>query len=154
MIRQETFYSTHFETIVALTTYLAVSESGEIDSANAFRLAKQLGLQLEDVQLVLDNATGIFRKSIKEYHTRDFGYQHNYTLQLRYARRIYEGGSISNIGDTLSNEELFSLLNFIMSKVREEQETKRQQSNNLITMIAAILAALLSLISLIVTSLP
>ena len=59
MIRQEAFYSTHFETIVALTTYLAVSESGEIDSANAFRLAKQLGLQLEDVQLVLDNATGI-----------------------------------------------------------------------------------------------
>jgi hypothetical protein len=151
MTNQEPSYSKHFDALVALTTYLAITSSEDLDAANSFRLAEQLGLNTQEVEFVLDNFKGLFRKSLKKYQTTDFGIQHNYTLQLRYARRIYIDGSIANLGQALSNEELFSLLEFILGKVKEEQENERQNSSNRITMVGAILAAILSFGTLLVT---
>jgi hypothetical protein len=144
-------YTAHFETLVALVTNLAVVGGDEADAANAPRLAKRLGLNKQEVKYVLDNFYGIFRRSEIEYPTHDYGSQHRYTLQLRYARRRYVGGKLVNVGEALTNDELFALLEFITNKVREEQENERQARGNRVTMIGVWVAAALSLASIIVS---
>jgi hypothetical protein len=60
-------------------------------------------------------------------------------------------GQVVNVGEALSNEELFALLEFISNKVREEQENERQARGNRVTMIGVWIAAALSLVSIIVS---
>jgi hypothetical protein len=69
---------------------------------------------------------------------------------LRYARRKYVDGKVINVGEALTNEELFSLLEFVTNKVKEEQENERQARSNKITMVGVWIAAALSLTSTIV----
>jgi hypothetical protein len=144
-------YTTHFETLVALVTHLAVVGGDEADAANAPKLAKRLRLNEQEVEYVLDNFHGLFRRSEMQYPTKNYGQQYKYTLQLRYARRKYVDGQVANVGEALSNEELFALLEFISNKVREEQENERQAKGNRVTMIGVWIAAALSLASIIVS---
>ncbi|GAB4227826.1 MAG: hypothetical protein Kow00121_56600 [Elainellaceae cyanobacterium] len=152
MVQKNTLsYSQHFETLVALVTHLAVVGGDEADAANAPKLAERLGLDEQEVITVLDNFKGLFRKTQERYQSKNYGLQYKYTLQLRYARRKYVDGKVANVGEALTNEELFSLLTFITNKVNEEQETARQARENKITMIGVWVAAILSLVSTIVS---
>lgn len=144
-------YTANFETLVALVTHLAVVGGDEADAANAPKLAKRLGLSEKDVKYVLDNFLGLFRKTEMQYPTKNYGQQYKYTLQLRYARRKYVDNQVVNVGEALSNDELFALLEFVSNKVREEQENERQARGNRVTMIGVWIAASLSLSSIIVS---
>jgi hypothetical protein len=144
------YYSEHYETLVALVTHLGAKGGDEADAANPIDMAKRLGLDEAEVENVLDNFKGLFRKSENPYPS-EHGPQHRYMLQLRYARRKYVNGKVINVGEALSNGELFSLLEFVTNKVREEQENERQARSNKITMIGVWIAAALSLASTIVS---
>ncbi|MBD1870294.1 hypothetical protein H6F95_23975 [Cyanobacteria bacterium FACHB-471] len=144
-------YSQHFETLVALVTHLAVVSGNEADAANALKLAQRLGLDKQEVISVLDNFKGLFRRTEKPYPTKNYGLQYKYSLQLRYARRKYVDSNVVNAGEALTNEELLSLFTFITNKVNEEQETARQAKENKITMIGVWVAAMLSLVSTVVS---
>lgn len=113
------------------------------------RLAEHLGLELEEVREVLDKFKCIFRRSQGTFST-SYGSKYRYSLQLRYARRKYVNGELVKTGESLSNEDLFSLLAFITNKVREEQEDLGQLRSNRVTRIGVWSAAVLSLISAIV----
>jgi hypothetical protein len=136
-------YTENFDTLVALVTYLA---STEFKSRTIPPMAMDLGLDAEEVKSVLQKFTGFFRKSI---NVDDRG-EHSYTLHLRFARRRLEGGVIS--GEPLKPEEFATLLDLISKMVANENEMSRlyldlEQRNrtllrtNIITMIAALVAA-------------
>jgi hypothetical protein len=135
-------YTGNFDTLVALVTYLA---STEFRSRTIPPMAMDLGLDPEEVKAVLQKFTGFFRKSRNAE-----GGEHSYTLHLRFARRRLEGGVISS--DTLKPEEFATLLELISKMVANENEMSRlyldlEQRNrtllwtNVITMIAALIAA-------------
>ena len=144
-------YSQHFETLVALVTHLAVVGGDEADAANAPKLADRLGLDEQEVVEVLESFKGLFRKTQERYPSKNYGLQHRYTLQLRYARRRYIDGKVVNVGEAMTNEGLFSLLEFITKKVSEEQESARHARSNKITMIGVWVAATLSLVTAIIS---
>lgn len=142
MKKQALNYSQHYETLVALVTYLAICEINDNaqqrrDNATTEELAKYIGLETEEIKMVLNGFKGLFRRSIVE-HPIDKKYekQYRYTLQLRYARRIYTDDPMpAEWGSPLSNEDLFTLLSFITNKVREEQENERQIRANHVMML-------------------
>jgi hypothetical protein len=142
-------YNEHYETLVALVTHLGAKGGDEADAANARNLARRLGLDESEVLDVLDSFRGLFRRTENQYPS-EHGLQYRYTLQLRYARRKYVDGKVINVGEALTNEELFSLLEFVTNKVKEEQENERQARSNKITMVGVWIAAALSLTSTIV----
>lgn len=136
-------YTENFNTLVALVTYLA---STEFKSRTIPTMAKDLGLNLEEVKAVLQKFTGFFRKSI---YVDESG-EHSYTLHLRFARRRLGSGVISS--EPLEPEELTSLLDLISKMVANENEMSilyldlKQRNRtllwtNMITMIAALVAA-------------
>lgn len=142
-------YSQNFTTLIALVTYLAVRE-GESDAVNAPRLADYLGLNETEVVRVLEHFNGLFRSSRKSYESQDYGKQKNYSLLLRYAHRKYSDGNFES-SDPLTNDDLRMLLDFITVQFREEQETERRSRSDLLTLIAASTAAVLSFASIIVS---
>ena len=167
-------YSDHYETIVALVTYLAAcnryreKDKKYIDNATAWWLVKYLGLavhpaeietsddaekqraaeifdaQVAEVESVLNDYKSLFRKSIKSYDGED---RYRYSLLLRYARRPYREDNKPDVSDPLSNEELFSLLNFISSKAKMEQDEKSQMVTDRNQRIAMFIAALSAIIA-------
>jgi|GEM_PF-4212271 len=166
MINQALSYSDHFETIVALVTYLAVCEIDDNaqekrDNVTVGEVAERLDLNKSEVELVLKGYKGLFRKSEEDYPTKNHGKQYRYSLLLRYAQRPYIDGRPESWGPRLTNKELFSLLGFIANKVREEQEnerirtremeeSKRQRITNLITLLGIAATLALSLAALII----
>jgi hypothetical protein len=117
-------------------------------------LAEYLGLkeQTDEVEFVLENFKGLFRKSRKKYE----GY-HRYTLLLRYSHRPYDGSQALDASEPLPNNELFSLLDFISNKVGMEQAEKQQRANNrnqqvamFIAVLSAVIAAAASVVSALV----
>ena len=165
MKEQPSAYSHHFETLVALVTFLATCEihdnaQQQRDNATAAELVRWLELDTAEVKTVLDEFNGLFRKSI-DVHLTGQEKDHRYALVLRYARRKYFDDSQPRWGNPLSNEELFHLLSFIGNKVREEQEnqrmrtreeeeSKRQKNANRVTIFGIGLTFLTSLLSLLV----
>lgn len=151
-------YTDHYETIVALVTYLAVCNrrskrfNKTIDNSNIDGLAKYLRLEFEEVKTVLESYNHLFRKSLEEYEN---GYR--YSLLLRYAHRPYDKLGNEDVSDPLTNDELFSLLSFISNKVKMEQEEEGQRINNknqqrtmFIAALSAIVAAAAAVISALV----
>lgn len=161
MLKKETpKYSEHYEVIVALVTYLAVCNrrvekyDKTIDNATAGWLAEFLGLQerAEEVEFVLENFKGLFRKSRQQYDGH-----YRYTLLLRYSHRNYESSQAPDVSEPLPNNELFSLLDFISNKVSMEQTDKQQRENNrnqqiamFIAVLSAVIAAAASVVSALV----
>jgi hypothetical protein len=136
-------YTENFNTLVALVTYLA---STEFESRTISPMAMELGHDPEEIKAVLQKFTGFFRKSI---HVDESG-EHSYTLHLRFASRRLKGGVISS--EPLKPEEFATLLDIISKMVANENEMSRlyldlEQRNrtllwtNVITMIAALVAA-------------
>lgn len=146
-------YSEHFETIIALVTYLAVcnrySEKYDktIDNANAGWLAIHLGLEENEVKMVLGRYKSLFRESKWKYGGEEYEEQYRYSLLLRYAHRPYTDQSAPDASQPLTNEELFLLLNFISDKAREEQEEKQHLANSRNQKMAMYIAVLSAMIA-------
>ena len=143
-------YSDHYEIIVALVTYLAVCKRRAkdypktMDDATAGWLAEHLGLEAytEEVEHILNSYKSLFRKSNKPYQGH-----YLYSLLLRYSRRLYKENQASDVCEPLSNDELFSLLDFISSKVKMEQEEKSQVNNYRYQLLAMGIAVLSTMIA-------
>jgi|APSaa5957512622_1039677.scaffolds.fasta_scaffold84456_2 hypothetical protein len=144
-------YSEHYEIIVALVTYLAVcnrkteDKKKIIDNATAWWLAQHLGLkdQEDEVRTVLAGHKNLFRESLNDYGKKG----HRYSLLLRYSHRPYDSEGAQDVSDPLSNEELFSLLNFISNQVSIEQAENRQKENNRNERVAMFIAVLSAVIA-------
>jgi hypothetical protein len=155
MKKQPPKYSDHRETLVALVTYLAKCQNDDEvqkkrDDATLVELTKRLGLDRSEINTVLDQFKGLFRKSIEEHHT-DKENDYRYALLLRYAQRTYvDDAPQPEWASPLSNQELMQLLSFIESQSREEEESKRQMRGNWITVIGIGITFLTSLVSLFV----
>lgn len=141
-------YSDHYEVIVSLVTYLAVCNrysnrfDKTIDNATSGWLANYLGFEEDEVDLVLGGYKGLFRRSRNKYEG-----QYRYSLLLRYAHRSYTTQDKQDVSEPLSNEELFSLLNFVSNKVREEQEEKHHIDNSRNQKIAMYIAVFSALVA-------
>lgn len=139
-------YSEHYETVIALVTYLAVCQryskrfDKTIDNATSDWLANYLNLEVDEVAFVLDNFRGLFRKTKEAYDGL-----HRYSLLLRYSLRSYTTADAPDTSKPLSNEELFALLNFVSSKASEEQQEQRHVDNVRNQQIAMFVAALSAL---------
>lgn len=138
-------YSEHLETLIALLTHLAMTDWSMRTPPN---LAKALSIDEAEIQYVLDNFKGLFRRSQKT--SKKTG-AHFYTLQIRYARQWLEDEVEHDEGPKrppLEAEYLTTLLNFVTHKAAEE----RSRSLGLITawiaagamLIVAILAIVFS----------
>lgn len=141
-------YTDHEDTIISLVTYLGSHQGKEgRDAASPSELANYLGLDEEEVKTVLDEFRGLFRRSQKTYETREQGAQYRYTLHLRYARRKYVNGNLSERGESLTNDDLFGLLSFITNRIQEEHENERHAKSARNTMIGVWVAGTMSLLA-------
>lgn len=130
-------YSNDLDILIALITYLAFSQ---YKSMRPSKLAERLALELAPVRKVLDSYKGIFRKS---FNTQGETGEHYYTLHMRYALRYDEGehNNGQEEGLKLSSDQVSILLKFVIDKAAQENTLKSERKKNLITMGAAIIAA-------------
>ena len=152
MMTAKTFdqpYTKHFDTLVALVTYLS---STNAESRTVPNLADDLALEPDEVRDVVTQFPAFFRQSAKPNSKGEMFY----TVHLRYARR-YDKQGVRVPTEPLSPEELTTLLDLISKMVAQEHETSRlyldmQERNrnlfwtSLITMFAAITAAVVAII--------
>jgi hypothetical protein len=142
-------YTRHFDTLVALVTYLSSTNS---ESRTVPSMAEDLALETAEVRDVLTTFPAFFRQSPK---TNSAG-ERFYTVHLRYARRYDKQGERVDT-KPLTPEELTTLLDLISKMVAQEYETSRlhldmrERNRNLfwtslITMFAAITAAVVAII--------
>jgi len=141
-------YTAHLDTIVALVTNLAMTKW---QSRTPTILAKELGLDHDEVADVLRNFKGLFRES---YGKADYGEPY-YWLQLRWARKHLEeaGKSDEDVGlkEPLEPEYLSALLNFVLTMVEQEQAGSRERRASCTATIAAIVAALAAIAAAIIS---
>ena len=135
-------YSENLDTLIALTTHLAMSE---YKSRTPSAMSADLGLDYENVLHVLKAFTGIFRQS-KKVSKKDIepngNSEHFYWLQLRYARWYLENKNEEDerLEPPLEAEYLVALLDFIVKMVEQEKAESRQYSTNIAALVASILA--------------
>jgi len=111
-------YSDHLEALIALVTHLAMTDWSMRTPPN---LAKALSIEETEIQYVLDNFKGLFRRSQKT--SKKTGV-HFYTLQIRYARQWLEEQAGDDEGPQkppLEVEYLTTLLEFVTHKAAEER---------------------------------
>jgi hypothetical protein len=142
-------YTVYFNTLVALVTHLSITTA---ESRTASNIARSLGLQPDEVRDAVTKFPAFFRES----RTESQDGEKFYTVHLRYARRY---NKLNERVDTepLSLEELKTLLDLISTMVAQEYENSRLQLDmkgrnrqlfwtSLITMLAAITAAVVSIV--------
>lgn len=143
-------YSNNFDSLVALITHLSSTSHKSRTPSN---IAKSLSFDPKEVLEVLETFPAFFRKS---KNTKERG-EHYFTVHLRYARRKQEKKDGEN-SKPLEPEELSSLIDLVTHMVTQEQETNRLYLDlkeryrnlfwsNIITMAAAIIAAIAAVIS-------
>jgi len=136
---KKALYSHHLDTIVALVSYLAITNA---KSRTPSRLATDLSLDEKEVQFVLDNFKSLFRKSKKPSPQNT---QYFYTLHTRYAFRSQATDDDDDvIREPLPPDYLSKILDFISNAAFIEHEQEKQKiisSNNIKT---ALLAAIIS----------
>jgi hypothetical protein len=141
-------YSEHYDTIVALVTYLAVldrrgEKSGRsFDNASVKWLAGKLGLPEAEIEFVLENFKGLFQKAHKPFEG-----EYHYSLLLRYSHRIYHADEDPEYSKPLPDEALFDLLDFISNRVAMEQEEAQQRLNNRNQLVAMLVASLSAVVA-------
>ena len=150
MFDQDLKYSEHFDTLIALVTYLGVGRFEEKDSKNIPSIAQHLNIEEEEVKFILNSFRGLFRKSEEKFYST-YGNQYRYTLLLRYSKRNYENSNLMQIGEPLKEKELFEIYKFISDLAQEEQRNIRTKITNRNTLIAAWIAAFFSFISVIIS---
>lgn len=144
-------YSDNFDNLVALITHLSSTSHKSRTPSN---IAKSLSLDSSEVLKTLEDFTAFFRKSKKVSEENG---EHYYTVHLRYARRKQEKKE-GVVSKPLEPEELSSLINLVTHMVSQEQETSRLYLDlkqryrnlfwsNIVTVIAAIIAAVAAVIS-------
>jgi hypothetical protein len=141
-------YSRDIDILIALVSYLSMTE---YRSMRPSKIAQRLSLERERVEEVLENYKGLFRKSTNKTH-EETG-EHYYTLHIRYAMRwLNEDDSMSETTPPkLPAEYITTILNFLSDRVKQEETQRTEQVKNLITMIAAIIAAFASIATVIMS---
>ena len=142
MCKKDDKYSSHFETLVALVSYMALME---YTSRTPTNLAKYLSLGKDEVVFALENFKGIFRESIKPSHDTNEKF---YCLQMRYATRKRDADDDEGDLVQMKAEHINTLLDFIAKMVEAEKAGERQNSSNWITIVASSIAFIASLIAL------
>jgi hypothetical protein len=141
-------YTDNFDVLVAVLTHLANTDA---ESRTVTNMARDLGFEEQQVRTVVQNFTGIFRKSRPDHEGKTF-----YTVHMRYARRKREGERVPT--EPLTAEELASLFDLVSNMVARENEmsklhvelTQRNRTllwTNIVTMVAALLAALIAILT-------
>ena len=141
-------YTDNFDVLVAVLTHLANTDR---ESRTVPNMARDLGLDAQQVRTVVQKFTGLFRKSrtLDKITGEPF-----YTVHLRYSRRKREGARVPT--DPLKPEEFATLLDLVSKMVARENEmsnlyvelTQRNRTllwTNIVTMVAALLAALVAI---------
>ena len=146
----EQLYTDNFDNLVALITHLS---STSFKSRTPSNIAKDLSLDSGEVLSVLEAFPAFFRKS----KNKSTDQEHYFTVHLRYARRKQENED-GEKSKPLEPEELGSLIDLVTHMVAQEQETSRLYLDlkeryrnlfwsNIVTMAAAIIAALAAISS-------
>jgi transcriptional antiterminator len=144
MCKKSNKYVDHFDTLVALVSYMALMDH---TSRTPSLLSKYLSLKEIEVEFVLKNFKGLFRESISTASNSDEKF---YCLQIRYATR-HAGDNDDEVETIpLKAEYLNTLLEFVSKMVDIEKTTERQAISNLITLIAAVIAFIASVIAIFV----
>jgi hypothetical protein len=154
--QRPTAYRDHIETLTALITYLALCPWR---SRSPHGLSRDLGLDEDRVTLALVGFPGLFRKSRNLVPT-DVGDQNCFTLHARYATRRqllaatdrHPSGSLSDPqpeqdgrGEELDVDILRSLLDFVTSQARVEEEGHRFRLNQRLVLTGVMITAVSSL---------
>lgn len=135
-------YSEHLDTLIALVTYLALTNS---KSRTPSSLSKNLNLDQDQVNFVLENFKSLFRKSKTKSTTAS---EHYYTLHARYAFRSHSNGEDDEdiAREPLSSDYLTKLIDFIVNKSEIEHDKEKQKLYSKTTMTSAIVAAFISVL--------
>lgn len=115
-------YTEHQDMLFALVSYLATTSKL---SVSAQAISKNLDLDCNDVQEVLESFKSLFRKSVETFKTSSGEQDYMFTLHLRYGFRSQAKGNVnSEVGkrDPLSADLISALLDFISQQVAREQE--------------------------------
>lgn len=137
-------YTDHLDVLLALVTYLALTSKRSRTPGN---LARDLALPPDAVASSFENFPGLFRKS---QNVSGEG-EHFYTLHARFALR----GTEEDVpGPAMGTDLLRSLLDFISQRSQDEaagtladRTLRHANRNTVIAAVAAVIAALLSLSS-------
>lgn len=143
--RATALYTGHLDTVLALTTYLALTPK---KSRTAGNLADDLSLPRDDVRSAFEAFPSLFRKSIRPSPNGE----PYYTLTARYALR---GSEDDNGPDPELHVDILKILLDLVSQ-RVEAETAQIQSrrnlrqariNSGIAAVAALIAAVASIVA-------
>ena len=149
-------YSKHQATIVALVTHLALTKW---KSRTPSRMANSLGLEDQEVRLVLEKFKDLFRKSKRHDPNNNEPY---YTLQAKYAIRSYQDPGFQETQEIASQpldmKDTDIILQHIKDAVDREHKSKHQDSANRTNLktawigaaaiiVAAVIVALIAYIS-------
>jgi hypothetical protein len=114
-------YTGHLDTVLALTTYLALTPRKSRTAAN---LAADLSLPRDDVRSAFDAFPSLFRKSI----SRSASGEHYYTLTARYALR---GSEDDNGPDPEIQVDVLKILLDLVAQRVEAEAAQSQFRENL-----------------------
>jgi hypothetical protein len=161
-------YSDHLDTLLALITYLALTQ-WRSRTPNA--LAMELFLPEDQITSVLNGFPGIFRKN-PELHPTAVGGQPSYTLYGRYARRrprdmdsavlplpkaaddliasSAPDPAQDGTGEELDADSLRMLLDFVSDRARAEQESTQSRLAQRWLLLGVAIAAAASIVAAII----
>jgi hypothetical protein len=161
-------YSDHLDMLLALITYLALTQ-WRSRSSNA--LATELCLPEDQITSVLDDFPSLFRKN-PELHPTPVGGQPSYTLHARYARRRpREMDSVvpplpkaanelaassapdpaqDGTGEELDADSLRMLLDFVSDRATAEQESMQSRLSQRWLLLGVAIAAAASIVAAII----
>ncbi len=129
-------YSKDMDYLLALITHLALTK---YLSRSPKYLSIFLGLNENKVEQVLNNYSGIFRKSQNKGETSG---QFLFTLHSRYALRGQTTAESEELErDPLSDEQLSSLITFISNMQVSELNRKLQLQTVIVPVVCSIIAA-------------
>jgi hypothetical protein len=135
-VEDQVRYSEHIDYLIAAVVYLGTSAAAWARTAP--NMARDLSLDPEKLQAILDGFPGIFRKS---WQTDDDGLPY-YSLQARYALRT-EYGPVerSTEIDPLPVENVKLIYDFIQRSADDERAGWRTLIGNSIAVTAAVVSA-------------
>lgn len=128
-------YAADVEVILALISYLGLTNKRKRTPA---KIAKHVGIDERRVLGVLERYPGLFRRSLK---VKDEGH-HSFSLQVRHASRyLEEPDEDSTISDPLGADYFGSLMQYVLSRKKSEEELNRVLTETRVTRLAAWIAA-------------
>jgi hypothetical protein len=134
-------YSDHLETLIALLTHLAMTDWSMRSAPN---LSKALSIEESEIEYVLENFKGLFRKSKTKKSKANF-----YALQIRHARQWLneeESEDENTKKPPLESEHLTALLDFVIRKAEQEKNHSHGFITAWIAAGAALIVAILAII--------